>query len=322
MVTIYPNQLESAKNICQHFKDNNSQVLLVSQTQAGKTGTAIETISQSIKQCKFNRDNIFFICGINDNALKDQAVNDFKLSRVINVENVLFSKDIEEIVWNLNKKLKVKITEQKIDLVVIDECHYANRISSLIDKFITMANPCHILSISATPMAETIWFKNNKEKGLAIEYLKPGSNYTGIVELFNEGKIRQSFQISKDEDIDAEASDSDEDLPGYMGFIDFISDQYETQVNDPLYNIVRLPELMFHTDLEREILDLDMDIKFINLHSQIQIGDKRAPFKLKSKSKLTTLLKSKSKLGDKRVPQSKSFNGGGYEGHVVPQSKS
>jgi hypothetical protein len=158
----YPNQIEAGDKIIDLFKDVTDYVLLIAQMQSGKTGVARYIVEKHF----LDKPNNYYICGMNDNDLRQQIITD--LNPIINKKNVLFSKQLQKV--NNNEKLN-------IDLLIIDESHYASEIFSQIDIFVNKHKIKKILSISATPMAELSSIANVNKR---IVILKPGEKYYGL----------------------------------------------------------------------------------------------------------------------------------------------
>jgi len=247
-LNIHENQYRAGQEIInKYLKGTSRYVILVAQMQSGKTGTA-KYVVHYLRHCHhklpFNPDRCYFICGMNDNDLRNQAVTEFK--NLISPDNILFSKQLQK----LNSQNK-KLPKRQADLVIIDESHYAGGVNSQIDKFLKHTETNLTLSISATAMAEIATAeKNNKP----VVYLEPGPGYFGIADLFRQGMISQSFSLSSET----------------QKFLDLVAEQYDNQMEceEPRYNLVRLPNQFYFEDMEEALEELDLDINYINHHTE------------------------------------------------------
>lgn len=260
-LNIHENQYNAAKEIIDYYECGCRDVILAAEMQSGKSGTIrylihhmlhvsanVNEKSEEWEQA-LRPDNIYFICGMNDNDLRSQACQEFK--GLLNSNNIMFSKQLQK--WNQNGD------PNTVSAVIVDESHYAGQVFSQVDKFFQRLKKRSVkwqplvLSVSATPMAEIAAIKQDK----GIVYLKPGPNYYGISDLFNAGLIYQSINITEN----------------MQAFLDLVCKEYEFQTERSMkkYNIVRLPSQWYYQDLEDSIKGLDLDVSFINHHSQSQL---------------------------------------------------
>lgn len=253
-LNVHPNQYDAGVEIVDYFLDGTRTVVLLAEMQSGKTG-ATRYVVHVLKHLslphnwnpnRFTGSSIYFICGMNDNDLRNQAILEFK--GLIPACNILFSKQLQK--FNQTPKAETPITPS---LVIIDESHYASFKSSQVDLFLkTVQHPEMLtLSVSATAMAEVA---SSTQLCKGKVYLRPGPDYYGMSDLFSNGRIFQSVDITTDQD----------------KFIDLMVKEYEYQKEhaDLKYNIVRLPSQWYFKDLEEELSELDLDLEFINHHSE------------------------------------------------------
>jgi hypothetical protein len=247
-LNVYENQYKAAIEILDYYLCGCQSVILAAQMQSGKTGVVRYLIHNILRTSNSfhikSPDQIFFICGMNDNDLRSQAIREFK--NLLPSKNILFSKQLQNY----------GAFETNVALVIIDESHYAAEKNSQVDKFLKRVS-CYspyILSVSATCMAEIATSKDN-DRG--IVYLKPGPDYYSVDELFERKLIYQSVDITNNMD----------------GFAELVEDEYEFQMDRDLkkYNIVRLPSQWYY----RDIIDClsHMDINYLNYHSLIDISE-------------------------------------------------
>lgn len=253
-LNVHPNQYQAGVDILDYYYVGIQDVLLLAEMQSGKTGTsryvvhALEHLSGPFgwDDSRFVPENIYFICGMNDNDLRSQAITEFK--GFIPSDNILFSKQLQK--FNHDAEASAPRAIPSPALVIIDESHYASFRSSQVDQWLSKVKHPDMLtlSVSATAMAE---LANSHCKGKV--YLRPGDGYYGMRELFHRGLIHQSVDITKQQ----------------QKFIDLVTEeyQYQTERLDHKYNIVRLPNQWYYQDLQDDLELLDLDIKFINHHT-------------------------------------------------------
>lgn len=254
-LSVHENQYNAGTEIVDYYYEGFHDVILMAEMQSGKTGTcryvvhALQNLSGPPGWCesKFTAETMYFICGMNDNDLRAQAITEFK--NFLPKENILFSKQLQQM--NRNESIPPP------SMVIVDESHYASFRNSQVDKFIKMAqknNPDMLtLSVSATAMAEIAAMQTSQvSKGCVC--LKPGNEYYSINQLFEASRIYQAVDITQNQD----------------KFIDLVAHEYEFQKEhaDKKYNIVRLPNIWYHKDLEDDLDELDLDIRYINHHSE------------------------------------------------------
>lgn len=262
-LNVHENQYLAAKEVIDFYECGCRDVILAAEMQSGKTGTVRYLVHHMLHvsgppgalgsewERQLQPDNIYFICGMNDNDLRAQACQEFK--GLLRESNIMFSKQLQR--WNGSDDGPTGGDPNTVSMVIVDESHYAGNVFSQVDKFFrklkrrTNKWQPLVLSVSATPMAEIA--ANKQDKG--IVYLRPGPNYYGISDLFNAGLIYQSVNITDNT----------------SAFLDLLCGEYEFQKEREQlkYNIVRLPSQWYYKDLEDEISALDLQVDFINYHS-------------------------------------------------------
>jgi len=259
-LNVHENQYNAAQDIMEFFECGCNDVILAAEMQSGKTGTVRYIVHNllHVSGCddpweeRMQAERIYFICGMNDNDLRKQAIAEF--AGLLSEDNILFSKQLQK--WNQNPP---RYRQNRVSVIIIDESHYAGQVNSQVDKFLKSTKQCKplILSVSATAMAEMA-MSQHTDKG--IVYLKPGPGYYGISDLFDNARIEQSVDITNKP----------------MDFIDLAAGEYDSQQgrDEKKYNIVRLPSQWYYRDLEDELNVLDLNIAFINYHSQLDEVDK------------------------------------------------
>ena len=242
---IHENQMKAGQKIIHKYTQGINYCILIAQMQSGKTGTAkyvtYYLLHSHHKLGKLDSERMYYICGMNDNDLRSQAIREFK--DLIPKKNIMFSKQLQKM--DKDKELHT------IDLLIIDESHYGSNKNSQLDKFIsaTSDRTLFTLSVSATPMAEVA---SQEKHGKALVELEPGDNYYGLADIFCNGLISQSVSLSKDE--------------GQEFLYGAIEDEIDR--GSPKYCIVRLPSQWYQSELEEDILECYPDVACINHHSE------------------------------------------------------
>lgn len=261
---LHRNQYTTAIQVLRYFESGIHDVILTAQMQSGKTGVAkylvhfFKETYQEIIDEKFNKVQIYYICGMNDTDLKDQAVREFQ--DLLPIHHILFSKDLQKFCDEYQGYRQASdLLDNYVlpNLIIIDESHYAGLKDSLIDRFMNIVRTeyTYVLSISATACAE-IATMNLYSKSLV--YLPPDQNYYGITDLFQRGMIFQSIKL------DSRSWDSYEQL------VDLIANEYQEQQSfEWKYNIIRLPSKFYYQDLQDKIGELDLNVTFLNYHSEL-----------------------------------------------------
>ena len=244
---IHENQIKAGKKIIRKYVHGINYCILIAQMQSGKTGTAkyvtYYLLHEMHKLGKLDSERMYFICGMNDNDLRRQAIHEFK--GLIPEKNILFSKQLQK----LNNQ-ETGTEAEAIDLLIVDESHYGSNKNSQLDKFLSAKSDKirFILSVSATPMAEVA---SQEKHCKALVELKPGGGYYGLSDIFYNGLISQSVSLSKDEGLE------------------YLYGAIEDEIDrcSPKYCIVRLPSQWYQSELEEDILECYPDVEFINHHS-------------------------------------------------------
>ena len=111
----FKQQVEAAKNIIYHYKQDNRYVILYADLQSGKSGT-FHCVSICMLRSKLI-NKVIILCGMNDNELKSQAIDDYKnkymtkykdiIGNNYNEEtvNIIFQKDIEKLLIQKNDNI-------------------------------------------------------------------------------------------------------------------------------------------------------------------------------------------------------------------------
>lgn len=259
---IYQNQYEAGRQLWQKLLNGLREVVLIAQTQSGKTGCT-KYLVHALRHCNpkipnLDGSNIYYICGMNDNDLKKQVIQDMESLtlpqiKILDKSHILFSKQLQHLNCN-HHKYKATIQPQ---LVIVDESHYASFKGSHVDQFINnyCNDDCKIVYVSATPFAEISYISRNPLTVGQVN-LVPGPGYYGIRNLFQNDLVHQATNLNTDS--------------GISEFLDIIDEEYslEQYVEEYSYCIVRLPGELYYKDLEETIDEqLVLDVDYINYHS-------------------------------------------------------
>ena len=218
---VYDNQIEAVKEILMHYFNKTRWVMLLAETQSGKTGV-LNSLAYVILENDINKtiklggyDHVFILSGMDNTDLRDQFIQKSTAFTTKQI-TVLMNSDLQRI--NKAKQNIENADESDLDLLsrfnnalfIIDESHYGTNKDSVLSKFLVngllnLDDPEYnekqnnwFLSVSATPMAESIsnsFIKNKKEKVI----LKNGPGYYGIRDMFNNNMIEDSFDINNED---------------------------------------------------------------------------------------------------------------------------
>jgi len=201
-VEIFKNQMVAAEQILEHYKNGDRAVVLSAPMQSGKTGVAVHVADEG--HASLNFENIFFICGMSDNSLKNQAKSRFN---GLDFVKICFNPDLQKYL----KDNKDSFVDKRV-LVIVDESHYGSEKDEILQEFLLKiigldpaqspskwANKnSYYMSISATPFTEEVanyLFGSGKK----LVHLNPGSHYKGVKYFLDNEKIKESFKLENEE---------------------------------------------------------------------------------------------------------------------------
>jgi len=230
---VYDNQIETAKEIIYNFYTKFSRWnLLFAEMQSGKSGTFFsipyiisknKVLMNKMKIDMFDGEiNVFLLTGMNEKELISQFEKDIYgfLGRDL-TKNVLHNSEMRKILstdekyWSFGD-LNIINRMRKNSLILIDESHYGSDKEQILDKFLRKVldinpngdntnldkNNIFVVSISATPMAEFI-NANISEYKKKIVPLRNSNGYWGIVDMFKNNKIFDSYDLKCQNSIDS-----------------------------------------------------------------------------------------------------------------------
>lgn len=219
---VHGNQLDAAQRVLWEWYSGSSRwVMLMAEMQSGKSGTFC-SIPHILNKNPFineklgiatDRSNISFylLTGMNDIDLMNQFTDDIKgyvdgageYSVLGNTQLRHLLKDLEGP--NGRKGLK---KYQKDCLYIIDESHYGSDKEQVLHKFLSKVlgidpsnvakgleeNNLYILSVSATPMAESLGEDSLTPYKSKVR-LYNSAGYVGISELFEQSRVFKSHKL-------------------------------------------------------------------------------------------------------------------------------
>ena len=196
---IYPNQSKASREIVEHFKAGRHAVFLAAEMQAGKSGTAKDTIVRF--QEEFPDSVASVILTINDNDIAKQMQREFGpyipynyIFKATDLCSKLYLKTLQET--HRGKKI----------LIIIDESHYGNSRDGSLDRFFksgdigldgcNLPDNMYLLTISATGNAEVVLTGQpdiNQYKRVVV--LENGEGYYGIGNMLEDGSLQEGWKL-------------------------------------------------------------------------------------------------------------------------------
>lgn len=198
---VYGPQKNVAKEIISSFSKNDL-VTLCAPPQWGKTGVSLFVSYTMARKHRINPENIFFITAMSDISWLQQTRD-----RVLPLwKNNVYHRNT---LHHLEERIK-KLASNKKDrdiLIIVDECHIANKRDFILGKFIdssgfkdneTMKEKnIKILQISATPSNALI----DAEGWINHEKICPrfNHNYVSFQTFLDDDRLRDPFNLTTDE---------------------------------------------------------------------------------------------------------------------------
>jgi hypothetical protein len=206
----YEQQIEAAQSILSAYGALALfYAVLVSLTQAGKTGTYHKLIRDMFADGKIQR--AYIVCGSSETELRNQAIED-----AITYNADLVDKGKLKVIFHQDFKKTVMNTVNA--LIVIDESHLDQTQGQQLHQFLfrhgitldgeptsLLKSNTYILSVDATPYSELAAL-THKETTFKkhVQLLKPGLNYYGLADYERDNLIRPAFDILDCQDIFAD----------------------------------------------------------------------------------------------------------------------
>ena len=251
---IFPNQLELAKNIYGEFMSGTRWIIMIAEFQVGKTGvlTALAEFLHNpdiLPLCSdvFNGE-VVVLMGMSDNALRAQTRERVSFEKV----RVLQNTDIQKIIkdYEGGRVEKVEAWKTGNPLFIIDESHFGAEARGVVSKFLKLVGVsadgnkdaftggAKVLSVSATPIAEFYNYRQEVSFKTMMK-LEPGLDYYGIVDMFSNNKIQQSWSLKSE--------------IGMTRFKQLVMDMVEIDdlIGRTSYIVVRLPKDEYSVNISR-----------------------------------------------------------------------
>ena len=231
---IFENQEIIAYNVVSSFKNRKIiNIMVVSKTQSGKTGSMCATIKQYLED-KGNLipiENIYIITGLSSCEWKEQTKERMPES----IQKRVFHR------CELPKTFVNEIKNKKNILIIMDEIQVAAKKGQTIYKTFNRAgllnkqnlyeNDVKILEYTATPDGTIYDLMKWKDASFKI-LAEPGEGYTSSYDLLKMGRVKQYKDLCG---YDKETGEVDEEV--FENFEE-IKNDIDKYVN-PLYHIIR-----------------------------------------------------------------------------------
>lgn len=210
---VYSNQIEAATEIVHElFGAKKVVVTLIALPQVGKTGTFLEVAYRACTHpddnCIIDPRNVFIITGMSDRDWQKQTEADMlePFKRRVYHRGKLNTKDREDGFYT-------NLANAKNALIILDECHIAvektHLISSnlkrlgLLDIAVLRERNVRILEVSATPGATLRDTQSWGPENHSVVLLKESPTYVGFKDFIREERLHDSYDFTKEEEVDA-----------------------------------------------------------------------------------------------------------------------
>lgn len=220
---IYNNQIETAKNIVNLFKEDINLIgnIVIAPTQSGKTGVMMSFINEYIKEFQLNIENVYIITGLSSNEWKKQTTErcqGVKVHHRCNLEN--FFNEIKNLT-NL--------------MIIIDELHVAKNEDQTVCKELKkiykdnddlIDKNIKFVEFTATPSSV---LNDIRDRGWNEIYMEPGNRYNRL----SDFKIINSTSLRMDRKLNTLLPNS---IKALDKLNEMINEEFE---NDPKYCFIR-----------------------------------------------------------------------------------
>ena len=196
---VFPNQQLTGFQIIEALRDRKIiNVMVIAQTQSGKTGTMVSLINNFVTHPDnlIPLENIYIITGLSNTDWVKQTKERMPAS----LEKRVFHQN------NLTNKFIEDIKHKKNVFVIMDEIQIAAQEKQTLfnsfqkagfyDKQELFKRDVKIIEFTATPDGAIYDVQEWKENAKIIK-MEPGKNYIGCYDLFNQGRVKQ-FKTLKD----------------------------------------------------------------------------------------------------------------------------
>lgn len=193
-----------------------SWAILTALMQSGKTGVAqaFWALANYNEGNKVLRDlvapgNVYIITGANSTDWVDQTASRmaFMGMGARRGPRILHNSHMQALMnhWQNGRKLDLLQQMRDRTIFIVDEAHFAQMSGSTLHRFLrflqispdggpSASTRCYIVTLSATPMSESVANERMKYKCRVI--LHPGPNYLGPRQLIDAARVRQSWPLT------------------------------------------------------------------------------------------------------------------------------
>jgi len=266
---IHDNQELIAYQVVTAFKDRKIiNVMVVSKTQSGKTGSMCATIKKYLEDAGnlIPIENIYIITGVSSCEWKEQTKERLPAS----VQSRVFHR------CDLPNTFVDELKDKKNILIIMDEIQVAAKkgqtiyksfqAAGLLDKQTLYENDVKILEYTATPdgtIYDLMKWNDASKKILA----SVGDGYIGSFELLNKGRVKQYKNLCGNDDND----NFDEEILDNVREIKEVVDRFSR----PLYHIIRTKNGIYQDNTIKNFKTVfgTTDYKFIKYDRESDIVD-------------------------------------------------
>ena len=229
---IFPNQLETAKQIYNNFQDRTVvNQYVAGKCQSGKTGLIIAVIKLFLENYQIQPNNIYLLSSLSSVEWNRQN----KDRMPIFIKDNVFHRN------ELKNKFADAVRNKQNVLIILDELHIASQEEQLLSKLFEelhllnkdylLENDVKLIEISATPDSTIYDLKQWNEHHRIIKF-EPSDNYIGAKELMNNHQIKEFKPLCFDKKANEQVKDE-----VYNNIFEFLSTV--RKYNNPKYHIIR-----------------------------------------------------------------------------------
>jgi hypothetical protein len=166
--------------------------------------------------------NVYLLTGMSDRELINQFETDISSFTGMDIKkNVFHNPEMNKFLQNPRSEWSSDVITiidrlKMNSLILIDESHYGSDKNQILNKFLTrivgispngdmkplIRNNIYVVSVSATPMAEFL-DANISEFKKKIVPLKNADGYYGILDMFENNRVKRSFDLKDRNSIDS-----------------------------------------------------------------------------------------------------------------------
>jgi len=205
--TRFPNQKTAAEDIVNCFDDKHTiNVMVLGKTQSGKTGGMVEFVGQYAQNPNNNipPDHIYVVTGLSSVEWKDQTKERFPRSLRDHIYHRSELTNESKFVYEVKGKKNIMIIMDEVHVAAKDNqtIYKAFEAAELLDIQKLYMNDVKILEYTATPdgtIHELMKWNEKWPNASQKVMMQPGEGYTGIMDLYKMGKVKQYKELCVDE---------------------------------------------------------------------------------------------------------------------------